>query len=265
MKKYRKNYVQHFVEYNACFITKKVGVASRFVYSALVCFTTFLAIYTDVDLNDYDRYNIFGSEPKGEIETHIALAAVAIVYSISAICLPIWYKKTKNISEQEELIFWLLWYCILGSIGMWLMGGFAFIYTTSGIITTIITLVVLSTINIGFGFTRKKKIEQLISADAFSRRKDNAAFKRFDLFNRFLWETPCVVASCIVIYPFLKYSTFGVTLLGIYVASLPLLNVDMCILYMLQLKYAREYGLQEYLPTKSRKEVKEEQRKATEK
>lgn len=47
MRQYREENIRHFVSYNACFISKKIVFASRFVFPLILCLAIACAIYMD--------------------------------------------------------------------------------------------------------------------------------------------------------------------------------------------------------------------------
>lgn len=255
MRQYIEENIKNFVSYNACFISKKIILVSRFFFPILVWAGIACAFYVDSEKQlSFDAKN--SENPK----TITVLIIIGVVYTLSAFLIPIVYKKYKRINESEELLYSIIWYCIFGIIAIALMSGFAFIYTAYGISVAMVSFLAVFMIDVIWYIARNKMIEELIEKDGFNIEKHNDKFRKFDSINRRLWESPTIVSAPLLgCYFLMKHNGLNsMAIFGFLLELAPIIVIDVCVCCMLQIKYARAYNMQDNLPTKPRKETKQE-------
>ena len=255
MRQYREENIRHFVSYNACFISKKIDLVSRFVFPLILWLGIACAIY--MDPNGEPSFDAKNSEPPKRI---IVLIAIGVLYSLSAFLVPIICKKYKRITESEEFVYSIICHCIFGTVAIVMTSGLAFIYTTYGASGFLVSFLVVSAIDVIWAVARIKLIEGLIEEDGFNIGLQNDKFIRFDCTNRRLWEsTTIVTAPLLGCYFLMKHSGLhGIAFFGFLLELAPIIMIDVCVCCMLQIKYARAYNMQDILPTKPRKEAEQE-------
>lgn len=255
MRQYREENIRHFVSYNACFISKKLILISRLFSPIPVWVGIACALYVNSE-----RQPSFDAKTSEVSKTITVLIILGVVYSLSVFLIPTIYKKYKWITESEELLYSIIWYCIFGIIAIVLMSGLAFIYTAYGISEVIVSFLAVFLIDVTWSIARKRMIEGLIEKDGFNIMLQNDKYIKFDCINRRLWESPTIVSAPLLgCYFLMKHSGLqGIAFFGFLLELAPIIMIDVCVCCMLQIKYARAYNMQNNLPTKPRKETEQE-------
>lgn len=250
MDKVRKSYVENFVQYNIYFGKKKALYYQRYIGVILSLFAAYAIVFEGFDwmCREAKSYN-----------AKVIAVVLSVLYCVVVIIPPIWYRHCKKYNEKEALILMNVFNdTVIGCIGVAYASITILVFPTLGYKETLLLLLLLCVTYTAYIVKRKSLIKKLIKEDAFNIGKNNDIFRRFDSFNRFLRTTPTMTTTVLVVGCIFKRSTSGLVIIGCLFSFLPVITIDPIICGLLQIKLAREYGLQEFLPTKSRKELEKE-------
>ena len=251
MLKMKTSNVRNFISYNICPWNAKTLYSVRYFLIAFVCIIMFLFIFYRDDIA------MVCQEARGRTRTDDFFMIVTIIYSLAVLFVPMIYRRKGEYSEFEELIIYT---CLFSAIVLpyGIIIGLFGIYMIYGVRIMIIALFLTLFLNVLVFFGSKHLIIRFIRDDAFNEEKYSIIFSIFDGCIYRLLGTQWSAAICSGIAIFGR--TPGVvTIMALYIA------LDSCLLmcpfvcgYM-QIKYAREYDLQAYLPTKTIGEMEKEE------